>query len=424
MLPILAALALQAMYGAVDALIVGRLGTNAGLSGVSTGSVLTNLLTMVITQFSMGNTVLIGRYSGEGHPEKLKKVVGGTIAIFAVFAAILFVIMAFFAQPLAILLQAPEEAVDATVSYIWICGCGIFFIVAYNVISSIFRGFGDSKMPLLFVAVACAANIAGDLFFVGVLKMDAAGAALATVLAQALSVVLSLIIIRKREFGIQMAFSDIGFNAESLNILRIGIPVAFCEFMTQVSFAALCAFINRLGLTASAGYGIASKIVSFSMLLPSSLMQTLAPIVSQNVGASNEKRAKSALKIGVMAGICAGTVIMFTLYFAGSILSGIFSPDPAVIARSAEYLKGYALEAVLVSIVFCFTGYFNGHEKTVFVMAQSLAMTFLIRLPISYVMSIRPNASLMMIGFAAPISTIFGILINIAYFFMRQRKDV
>ena len=263
MVPVLGALILQAMYGAVDILVVGWFGTTAGISGVSTGSNIVNLVVFTVTGLSMGITVLIGRYIGEKEDQKAGKVIGGAVWFFAVLSVILAAVLLIFARPLAILMQAPEEALDLTVTYVRICGGGIFFIVAYNVISSIFRGMGNSRLPLIFVAIACGVNIVGDLFFVAILDMNVAGAALATVLAQAVSVVLSLAIIRRQKLPFTMTLKDIGINPEIWKFVKVGAPIAFQEILTQLSFLALCAFINRLGLEASSGYGVANKIVSF-----------------------------------------------------------------------------------------------------------------------------------------------------------------
>ena len=386
MVPVLGALILQAMYGAVDIWVVGKFGTTAGISGVSTGSNIVNLVTFTVTGLSMGITVLIGRYLGRGTPGRVGKVIGGAVCFFAVVSVVLAAALVVFARPLALLMQAPAEAVDLTATYVRICGGGIVFIVAYNVISSIFRGLGNSKLPLLFVAIACAVNIVGDLFFVAVLHMNVAGAALATVMAQAVSVVLSLAIIRLQ------------------------------EILTNLSFLALCAFINRLGLEASSGYGVANKIVSFVMLVPSALMQSMSAFVAQNVGAGREDRTRKALFLGMAMGCAVGVVIGGLSYFQGDLPSAIFADDPAVILRSAEYLKGFAPEAVVTCILFSFMGYFNGHSQTLFVMIQGLAQTFLVRLPMSYLMSIQPDASLTMIGLAAPSATVFGILVNLVFY--------
>lgn len=422
MIPILGALILQAMYGAVDILVVGWFGTTAGISGVSTGSNIVNLIIFTIAGLSMGITVLIGKYLGEKRSDRVGKIIGGAICFFILVSVVLAVLMLAFARPLAILMQAPEEALDLTVLYVRICGGGIFFIIAYNVISSIFRGLGNSKMPLIFVAIACVVNIFGDLLFVAVLKMNVAGAALATVLAQAVSVVLSIVIIRKQKLPFTMTRADVCFNPEILNFVRIGTPIAFQEILTQFSFLALCAFINRLGLEASSGYGVACKIVSFVMLVPSSLMQSMASFVAQNVGAGLEKRAKKAMVTGMLIGGCIGIVIALITFFHGDALAGIFAKDPAVIERAAEYLRGFAPEAVLTAVLFSFIGYHNGHEQTLFVMLQGIAQTFLVRLPMSYFMSIQPDASLTMIGMAAPSATVFGICINLLFFILYTGK--
>lgn len=195
MLPILGALILQAAYGAVDLLVVGRFGTTSGLSSVSTGSQVLNLVTFVITQSAMGITVLIARYIGEKKQQQIGALIGGSIVVFAMISAVLFVVMICFSRPIAVLMQAPAEAVSLTSMYVKICGGGIFFIVAYNLLAAIFRGLGDSKSPLIFVAVACVVNIAGDLVLVAGFHLDAAGAAIATVLAQAVSVVLALLLL-------------------------------------------------------------------------------------------------------------------------------------------------------------------------------------------------------------------------------------
>ena len=422
MIPILGALVLQAMYGAVDIMIVGWFGTTAGISAVSTGSSIVNLIVFTIAGLSMGITVLIGRYIGEKKEDLIGKVIGGAICFFAVLSVLIAIGMMFFARPLAQLMQAPSEAIDLTVSYVRICGGGAFFIIAYNVISSIFRGMGNSRLPLIFVAIACVVNIVGDLFFVAVLDMNVVGAALATVMAQAVSVILSIVIIRRENLPFTMKKKDISFNPEIKNFLKVGTPIAFQEVLTQVSFLALCAFINCLGIEASSGYGVASKIVSFVMLVPAALMQSMSSFIAQNVGAGKEKRAKESMICGMIIGASIGVVIALFVFFKGDVLAYIFTNDQYVVVRAAEYLKGFSAEAIITCILFSFIGYFNGHGQTWFVMLQGLAQSFLVRLPMSYFMSIRPNANLTEIGLAAPAATVFGIAINLAFFMYYSKK--
>lgn len=423
MLPIFGALVLQAAYGAVDLLVVGRFGTTAGLSAVSTGSQILNLVTFVITQFAMGITVLIARYIGEKNPGLIGELLGGAITVFTMICVILFAVMVCFAKPLAVVMQAPKEALSLTSVYVKICGSGIFFIVAYNVLAAIFRGFGDSKSPLIFVAVACVVNIIGDVVLVAGFHLDAAGAAIATVAAQAVSVALALVILKKKNYEFRIRKEDLKINQQCKRFMKVGLPLALQEFLTQMSFLALCAFINKLGLEASSGYGVACKIVNFAMLVPSALMQSMASFVSQNVGAGKPGRAKKSMFTGMGFGVVIGMVVFIGVWRFGDVLTAVFTPDPAVIRKGAEYLRGFAPEAIVTAVLFSMVGFFNGYEKTVWVMMQGLIQTLLVRLPLAYFMSIQPEASLTGIGLAAPVATCFGIILNVIYYLIFSRKQ-
>lgn len=423
MLPVLGALILQAAYGAVDLLVVGRFGSTSGLSAVSTGSQVLNLVTFVVTQLAMGVTVLIARYIGEKREKEIGAVLGGAAVVFAILAGCLFVLLVLFARPISVLMQAPQEALALTTSYVRICGCGILFIVAYNVLSAVFRGLGDSRSPLLFVLVACLVNVAGDLVLVAGLHLDAAGAALATVLAQAVSVVCALAILRRKKLPFTFRKSDVRLNKQCRRFLTIGLPLALQEFLTQLSFLALCAFVNRLGLAASSGYGVASKIVSFVMLVPSALMQSMASFVAQNIGADNVKRAKKSMLTGIAVGVAFGIVMFALVLLKGDVLAGLFSTDAEVVRRGFEYLRGFAPETIVTAVLFSMVGYFNGSNQTLWVMIQGLIQTLLVRLPLAYYMSIQPNASLTKIGMSAPVATVVGIVLNIGFFLYLNRRD-
>ena len=423
MMPVLGALILQAAYGAVDLLVVGRFGSTSGLSAVSTGSQVLNLVTFVVIQFAMGITVLIARYLGEKRPERIGAVIGGGAVVFTMMSVALFIAMVGFARPISVLMQAPAEAVDLTASYVRICGAGIFFIVAYNLLSAIFRGLGDSKSPLLFVLVACIVNIIGDLVLVAGLHMDAAGAAIATVTAQALSVVFAVMLLLKKDLPFAITKKEFRLNPQCRKFLKIGLPLALQEFLTQISFLALCAFVNRLGLEASSGYGVACKIVNFAMLVPSSLMQSMASFVSQNIGAGKKKRAKQSMFTGIGVGLVVGCVVFVLVLFKGDVLCSVFSTDAAVIQNGFAYLKGFAPETLVTAILFSMVGYFNGNNKTVWVMTQGLIQTLLVRLPLAYFMSIQPNASLTKIGLAAPVATTVGIFLNVGFFIYLNRTE-
>ncbi|MGN0553513.1 MAG: MATE family efflux transporter [Oscillospiraceae bacterium] len=426
-LPVLFALFLQTMYGAVDLLIVGQFGgelANVYVSAVSTGSQLMQAITVVITGLAMGLTVFVGKEIGAGQREKAGKIIGSGIFLFGVIAVGIAVIMVCTSPLLATTMHAPEEAFDQTVSYIRICSAGAVFIVAYNLVGSIFRGIGDSKMPLITVAIACVLNIAGDLLMVAIFHLGASGAAIATVFAQAVSVLISLLIIRRRTLPFALSVKDIkpqkGFIKE---MLRLGIPIALQDLLVNISFLVIIAIVNSLGLTASAGVGVAEKLCGFLMLVPSAFMQSMSAFVAQNMGAKKPERARKALLCGIASSLVASVIMAYFTFFHGDLLAGIFAKDREVILAAADYLKAYALDCLLTSFLFCFIGYFNGCGSTTFVMLQGIIGAFGVRLPVSWLMSKRAEASLFHIGLATPASSLVQIILCGVYFLILLRKQ-
>jgi len=422
--PVLLALFLQAMYGAVDLLVVGQFAAAEDVSAVSTGSQIMHSITTVITGLAMGLTVLVGQRIGEKRPELAGAAIGNGICLFGAMAVALTIVMVFGSEVAATIMHAPEEAFSQTVDYIRICSAGTIFIVAYNLLGSIFRGIGDSKMPLITVAIACVINIVGDLFFVAGMQMGAAGAALATVLAQAVSVVLSLLIIRRRPLPFTFGLKDIRFGRNNIvKILGIGTPIALQEFLVGISFLVIIAIVNSMGVIASAGVGVAEKLCGFVMLVPSSFMQAMSAFVAQNMGARKPERAKKALFCGIGSSLLAGFVLFYVSFFHGDMLSAIFARDHEVILASADYLKSYAIDCLFTAFLFCFMGYFNGCEKTFFVMLQGIVGAFGVRIPVAWFMSRQAGVTLFRLGLATPCSTIVQIVFCVVYFCMLARKE-
>ena len=425
--PIMLALLLQAMYGAADLLVVGQFGGELAdiyVSGVSTGSQLMHTITTGITGLAMGLTVFVGRKIGAGQKEEAGRIIGSGIWLFGVIAVVLTIILVCTAGPLARLMHAPEEAFDQTVLYILICSAGSVFIVAYNLLGSIFRGIGDSKTPLMTVAIACVLNILGDLLLVAVFHMGAAGAAIATVFAQAVSVLVSLVIIKKRELPFAFSIKDIRAKAGYIKeTLKLGTPIALQDVLVGMSFLVILAIVNNLGLTESAGVGVAEKVCAFLMLIPAAYMQAMSSFVAQNIGAAKPERAKKALWCGIASSLAVGIVVGYVTFFHGDLLAGIFARDANVILASADYLKAYAIDCVLTSFLFCFIGYFNGLGSTTFVMIQGIVGAIGVRLPVSWLMSKVVPTSLFRIGLATPASTLVQIILCGAYFAIALRRQ-
>lgn len=422
--PVLAALLLQSLYGAVDLLVVGQFSDAAEVSAVSTGSQVMTTFTNLMAAFAMGTTVILGQQIGQKQPEEAGKTVGASVVLFAIIGVIMSVAMALCAPLLARLLQAPEEAFLSTVHYIRICGGAMIVIIAYNMIGSVFRGIGDSTTPLIAVAIACVGNIGGDLLMVAGFKMGAAGAAIATVASQALSVVISLVFISRKKLPFIFHRSFIRRDTKIMkHVIKVGTPIALQDFLVNVSFLVILSIVNSLGVTASAGVGVAEKVCAFIMLVPTAFMQSMAAFVSQNYGAGKMQRAYRALIYAVLTSLAIGVVMSVFSFTRGNILAGIFTKDPKVISAAWDYLKAYAIDCLLTPVFFCFVGFYNGIGRTKFVMLQGILSAFCVRVPVSWIMSRIKPVSLFHIGLATPASSLLQVVLCIVYFVYLGRRQ-
>jgi putative MATE family efflux protein len=328
-----------------------------------------------------------------------------------------------FAPQAAHIMKVPREAFPAAVSYLRICGGGICVITWYNLIGSIFRAVGDSRTPLIAVMLACAGNVAGDLLFVAVFHMGAAGAAAATVGSQALSVLLSLRMMAGRQLPFAFRRNMLAWDSARIRkILGIGTPIAIQDFLVSISFLIIQAIVNTLGVTASAGVGVAEKVCGFIMLVPSSFMQSLAAFVSQNIGADQANRAVKGLHYAILTSLAVGAGLGYLSFFHGGVLTGLFSNDPAVIQAGWDYLRAYAIDCMLTPIFFCFIGFYNGVGRTKFVMLQGIVSAFLVRVPVSFLMSRIQPVSLFRIGLATPASSLLQIVLSLIYYHSLKRE--
>lgn len=423
-LPILLALILQALYGAVDLWAVGTFCGAADVSAVSTGSQTMLIVTGLVAGLSMGTTVLLGQKIGQNDGRGAARVITTSLWIFLGLAILLSIITVLAAKAIASIMNAPPEAFEKTVHYIRICGAGSIFIVGYNLISAIFRGMGNSKAPLFFVAVACITNIIGDIALIKIFHMGTEGVAIATIAAQAVSVLLSAVMIKRKGLPFPLSRSTIPPDRKTaLSVIRLGSPIALQDMCNEISYLILLGFVNTLGVTISAGVGIAEKLVMFMLLIPMSYMQAISAFVAQNSGAGQNERAAKTMWTGLCTAIVLGGTISTFSFFQGDLLSTAFIDDGPVIDASAEFLKATSIECFVLSIAYCFTGYFNGLGKTTFVMAQGLCAIFLVKIPYAWFASSRPEPALFNIGFSTVLAALFTLAACIAYYICRSRKN-
>ena len=423
--PVLAAMFLQSLYGGVDLLIVGQFATTADVSGVATGSQLMHTATTVITGLSMGITVYVAQKIGEQKEEDAGRAIGTGILFFIFLGIVMSALLVIFTSFLAALLHAPAEAYEQTCSYITVCGYGTLFICLYNLLGAIFRGIGDSKTPLITVMIACVCNIIADLLFVAGFGMGATGAALATIIAQAISVVVSLFIIRRKPLPFVFKTEFIKLQPRVLlKELKLGAPIALQDLLVGISFLVIHAVVNSIDVVASAGVGVAEKVCGFIMLVPSSFSQSMSAFVAQNIGAGKGDRALKALKYGIATSLCVGVLIGTFSFFQGDLLTSIFTKDPAVIIQGHEYLKAYAIDCLFTAILFCCIGYYNGCGNTFFVMLQGLVGAFCVRVPYVLLMSKAGITSLFQIGIGTPLSSIVQIILCMGFIVYLNRTKV
>jgi len=421
-LPFMLSSLLQSLYGAADLFVVGRFAGSAAVSGVSTGSQIMSTVTMLILSFSMGGTVLIGNCIGQKNEEGAATAIGTLSVLFALFAVVLTPVMLLFSKGAVALMQAPPEAVADTTVYVRICSAGLPFIIGYNALSGIFRGLGDSRTPVYFVALAAGVNVLADLLLVGVLQLGSAGAAIATICSQGLSFAAALVFLWKRGFSFPFGRRHLRLHRPSARrILKVGAPLALQSASIHVSFLIITAIINTMGLIASAAVGVTEKIMAFAFLPPEGFSAALAAMTAQNIGAGKPERGLQALKWSIGLSLCVGTAVCAFANLCPEVLPAVFTKDHAVIRAAGLYLRTYSIDCALVAFVFSFNNYFSGCGNAVISMVHNLIATFAVRIPVTLLMSRVENASLLHMGLAAPAASLLSIVICLWYF-RRQKR--
>ena len=421
-LPYLLSYFLQTLYGMADLFLAGQFNGAAVISAVSIGSQVMHMFTVIIVGLAMGGTVLIGQAVGAKDAKRASKIIGNTVTFFLIFSAVVTVILLLCCRGIVGLIQTPPESVEQTILYLRICFLGIPFIVAYNVIASIFRGMGDSKSPMVFVIIACTLNIILDYLFMGVLDMKAGGAAIATVIAQAVSVIISLIAIIRSK-SLRLTKEDFKPQQDALlPILKIGVPVACQDGFIQISFLVITVIANRRGVDVAAAVGIVEKIICFLFLIPSSMLSTISAIAAQNIGAGYHNRARHTLYAGTAIAVGIGAVFAVAFQFISHPVISLFTREEIVITFGTQYLKSYVTDCVLAAIHFCFSGYFCAMGKSIISFIHNALSIILIRIPGAWLASKLWPETLYPMGLAAPMGSLLSAIICAVVFILMLRK--
>ena len=400
-IPFLGASLLQFLYGAVDLIVVGQFADQAGIAAVSTGSQVMQAVTNFIIGLSTGGTVLVGQYLGARRGEDVNRAIGTLFSLFALIAVVLAAAFALSTNAIVALMQVPAAAVGPARQYLFIC-----------------RGLGDSKRPMYFVLVACIINIVGDLLLVGVFGLGAAGAALATVAAQGVSLALALAVLRRRDFPFDFKRRSFRIQGDkAARILRLGLPVAVQNVLVTLSFLIITAIVNHMDVLAqSAAVGLVERITGFIMLFPIAFQSAISAMTAQNMGAGRPDRARQGLKYGILFCLAADIAMFVLVQLVPGLAMRLFTPDAEVIYHGVLYLRTYSIDCILVTFVFTLNGFYSGCGRTGFTLFNSLASTFLVRVPAVFFISLLPGVTLLHIGVAAPAASAVQVLLQLLYF--------
>ena len=423
-LPYLLSYFLQTLYGMADLFIIGQFNGVDSITAVSNGSQVMHMPTVIIVGLAMGVTVTIGHAIGAARQDKASVIVGNTIVLFMSLSIVLTIILTANVGNIVKLIGIPSEAVDGTVKYLIVCFIGIPFITAYNIISAIFRGLGDSKRPMYFIAVACVANIVIDYLLIGVFNMGPAGAALGTTLSQTLSVIISLIAIVKTDVGIKLNKSDFKIDKDTITeIIKIGIPVAVQDGCIQVAFIIITVIANSRGLDEAAAVGIVEKVISALFIVPSSMLATVSALAAQNIGAGKHDRASKTLWYAILITTVYGFIVTLIVELNCDFIVEMFTTDTMVIMFGAQYLSSYIVDSIFAGVHFSFSGYFAACGKSYIGFIHNIAAIALLRVPGSYLASIKFPDTLFPMGMAAPAGSLLSVVICvIAYLILKKRS--
>ena len=426
-LPYLLSYFLQTLYGMADLFIIGQFEGVASTTAVSIGSQVMHMLTVMIVGLAMGTTVSVGQAVGARDRRRAALDIGNTVTLFMAVSLALLALLLLLVRPIVSVMSTPEAAVRGTVAYLTICFLGIPFITAYNILGSIFRGLGDSKSPMYFIAVACAANIGLDYLFMGALRLGPAGAALGTTLSQAISVVVSLLVILKRK-SIPLERADFRPRRPVMGkILKIGVPIALQDGFIQISFIVITIIANHRGLNDAAAVGIVEKIMSFLFLIPSSMLSTVSALGAQNIGAGEPERAVKTLRCAVLLAASVSFAIAVGVQFIAEPAIALFT-DPSkadgaeVIRLGGQYLRGYVWDSFFAGLQFSFSGYFCAIGRSGFSFLHNALSIVCIRIPGAYLTSKRFANTLFPMGLSSAMGSLFSDIVCLAIFGLLTRK--
>jgi putative MATE family efflux protein len=422
-LPFIISNLIQSLYAVADMIIVGNFSGSASMNGVTQGSQMTMLITNAVIGLSVGGTVLIGQYLGAGRRQQLKDAIGTLLTTLMVLSVVITAVTLVFRRPLMDMMNVPAgEVYDEALSYFTVTMCGTLFIFGYNALAAIMRGMGDSKTPLTFVGVACVFNVGLDILLVGPFGMKAFGAAIATVVSQAVSMILCIIYLRRNKFVFNFNLSSFGFNKHELGLLfKIGFPTMLNNITIGISFTFILALVNGISDVAGSAVGAVGRINAFAILPGIAVSSAVSAMAAQNIGAGMQERASRTMRIGMLMTIAISGVIfaltqLFPEFFLRLFLDGADPNYDAYIATGIGYIRSFSFDYLIVPFQFCLNGLFIGAGYTNFALFNGMLSSLLIRIPSSYFFGMTLGMGISGVGLGAPSASLIACIVSVIFY--------
>lgn len=425
-LPVLISNIIQSLYSTVDMLIVGNFANEAAMSGVNIGGQVSFIITNMVFGLSVGATVLVGQYKGAENRRGMHEVIATLLISLFVAAVVLTTVMISLVTPILHAINTPPESFLEAKRYFVISMLGTIFIFGYNALSALMRGLGDSKNPLVFVAIACVVNVILDLFFVAKLNMGAAGAAWATIISQAISMILCIVYLAKNDFIFDFSLESFkAFSKKQLKlILKVGIPTSIQNVASGLSFLFLTTLVNSFGVMASAAVGAVGKLNGFAILPGVAMSTSISAMSAQNIGAGKYKRAAHTMFTGAAIALGISIIIFALVGIFPEFCMRMFGDDPEFIKCGVDYIKAFKYDYLIAPIFFCINGLFIGSGHTTFSLINGILSSILFRIPAAFLFGMLMKMGLTGVGLGAPVASIAALILCIIFYKTGKWKKI
>ena len=422
-LPFMASNALQVFYSTIDMIIVGKYVGTAGIAAVSQSSQIVNFATMVCLGFSNAGQVLLAQAMGAGKRKEMNDVIGTLFVYIGGISVVLSLIMLTGSSFILDLLNVNDEYFEMAKSYLVICALGLLFTAGYNLVSAVLRGMGDAKRPFLLIVIASVTNLVLDILFTGIFGWGVTGAALATVIGQAVSFIFSIFYLakKKEEFGFNFKRESFIPNKRYVKMITsLGTPMAIQSGFINLSMLTVNAMINDISTVASATFGVGIRIDDIINKISMGVQYAAVPMISQNLGARNNERAKSVVHWAWIFSVALTVFFMLLYVTLGRQLFMIFDDNPEVLSMSGDFISAILWMFPAFAIMRGSGAFVQGIGNAKLSMVLSILDGVVLRIGLSWLFGIALGYGFygFVLGYAlAP----FGYAIPSTIYFLRGR---